>query len=110
MLGYTSRLYTLVVREREEEGRQERWINISFRKVSKSISERWKKCGKIISEENKSEKKKIRKFSLDFYFSDRDSAYCSQCPSDWNPLEISVTFVKLRLMTHILLYIGRLGQ
>jgi len=92
MMGYTSRLYTLVVREREDECRQERWNNISFRKVTQSISERWKKCGKLKSEENEGEKKKIRKFSLDFYFSDRDSAYCSQCPSDWNPLEISGDF------------------
>jgi len=97
MMGYTSRLYTLVVREREDECRQERWNNISFRKVTQSISERWKKCGKLKSEENEGEKKKIRKFSLDFYFSDRDSAYCSQCPSDWNPLAISGDFCEAEI-------------
>jgi len=92
MMGYTSRLYTLVVNEREREGKQERWSKISLKKVTKTLSERWKNCELIKSEKNKKEKKKIRNFSLDFYFSDKDSAYCSQCPSDWNPLEISGDF------------------
>ena len=33
-------------------------------------------------------KQKQKRFSLNFYFSDRDSAYYSLCPSEWNPLEL----------------------
>jgi hypothetical protein len=68
------------------------WNKISIKKVTNSISERWKNFGRIKSINRKTKNEKQRTFSLDFYFSDTDSAYCSLCPSDWNPLEFSGNF------------------
>merc|ERR1712121_130227 len=89
-MGNTSRLYGLVVKEREMDERDENWNLGSFKKVTRSLSKRWKNCRKI--NRKKKDNKEEKTFSLDFYFSDTDSAYCSLCPSDWNPLEISGDF------------------
>jgi len=71
---------------------EQNWNKISIKKVTNSISERWKNFGRIKSINRKTNNEKQRTFSLDFYFSDKDSAYCSLCPSDWNPLEFSGNF------------------
>merc|ERR1712243_204566 len=76
--------------ERGMDERDENWNLGSFKKVTRSLSKRWKNCRKI--NRKKKDNKEEKTFSLDFYFSDTDSAYCSLCPSDWNPLEISGDF------------------
>jgi len=92
-MGNTSRLYGLVVREREMDVSQENWNLRSFRKVTRSLSKRWRKnCAKVKEKKEDIKEEKQTTFSLDFYFSDTDSAYCSLCPSDWNPLEFSGDF------------------
>jgi len=91
-MGNTSRLYGLVVKEREMDERDENWNLGSFKKVTRSLSKRWKNGRKINREKKDNKEEKQTTFSLDFYFSDTDSAYCSLCPSDWNPLEISGDF------------------
>eukprot|EP00092_Neocalanus_flemingeri_P048081 GFUD01054743.1.p1 GENE.GFUD01054743.1~~GFUD01054743.1.p1 ORF type:complete len:398 (+),score=134.47 GFUD01054743.1:72-1265(+) len=90
----TSRLYEIVVREREREVREEKRKENAFKRVTKSLSGRWKSCVKLKTKKAKSEKVKQDNnlLSFDFYFSDRDSAYYSPCPSEWNPLEFSNEF------------------
>merc|ERR1711942_144803 len=91
-MGNTSRLYGLVVKEREMDERDENWNLGSFKKVTRSLSKRLKKCGRVKEKKDENKEEKQTTFSLDFYFSDTDSAYCSLCPSDWNPLEITGDF------------------
>ena len=85
----TSRLYELVVKEKDRKGREEIQNKNSFKRVRQTVSERWKKCFKLKPKKTKSERanQKQKRFSMDFYFSERDSAYYSLCPSEWNPLE-----------------------
>ena len=87
----TSRLYELLVKEKDIEGREETQNKNSFKRVRQTISERWKTSFKLKPKKTKSEraKQKQKRFSLNFYFSDRDSAYYSLFPSQWNPLEFS---------------------
>jgi len=90
--GVHRQLYRLVVKEREKDGRNENWNKMSLMKVTRSFSKRWRRyeAGKVDVMKNKEEKQSL--FSLDFYFSDKDSIYCSLCPNDWNPLEFSGDF------------------
>jgi len=91
-MGHTDNLYRLVVKEREKERSNENWNRMSLMKVTKSFSKRWKRCeaGKVDVIKIKEEKQSV--FNLEFYFSDKDSAYCSMCPNDWNLLEFSSDF------------------
>merc|ERR1712243_312932 len=63
-MGNTSRLYELVVKEREMDERDENWNLGSFKKVTRSLSKRWKNCRK--NNRKKKDNKEEKTFSLTF--------------------------------------------
>ena len=86
-----SRLYGLLVTERYREGEKNTGY---FTGARQTCFARWRKYGKKKQGETKSEKerKNKRAFTLEFDFSENESAFCSLCPTDWNPSDLSTYF------------------
>lgn len=95
-----SRLYGLLVTESYLDDQEGEKNTGSFKGARKTIFERWRKYGKEKQGETKSEneRKKKRAFTLELNFSENDSAFCSLCPTDWNPSDLSTCFGSTRII------------